>query len=435
MESLEDLYRQLEDLPKGSIVTKTIAGKRYFYLQYKQDGKVKSVYVKSRDVDVVKRKADLRKYVQSLIAEIEGESPPLARCDKNLGGLSGHVMLMDEEVASFESGKLVWVDESRAPLALKRTGSLLAWLSSRTADDSRPNVRKLKIHLGAEGKDGVSISLINRSRTLTDGYWFKPKRSKTKFKDVAFNSDAFFSMALNGKLTNPDAKASLTPELTSLGSYEKGWKIIDGEWWLYKKGNPMELFSEWFASELAVAIGVPSVFYVVEGDTIRSKNFATYYNLELMSGLTGEDDTYQKVFKALSAYGEEICRQYLLLMWFDCLVYNVDRHTENMGLLRDPMSGAVVSLAPNFDDNMCLLAALAELPEQRNHDGMINLFRSYLSSSEKPASIYRGMKLPDFDESLILKILEGSKFKIDKQRIVRFLLEGKAVLAKLQREI
>ena len=34
---------------------------------------------------------------------------------------------------------------------------------------------------------------------------------------------------------------------------------------------------------------------------------------------------------------------------------NYDRHIDNYGILTDPKSGAVVSMAPNFDNNLALL--------------------------------------------------------------------------------
>ena len=35
---------------------------------------------------------------------------------------------------------------------------------------------------------------------------------------------------------------------------------------------------------------------------------------------------------------------------------NADRHTNNYGVLRDPDSGKVLRLAPNFDNNIALIS-------------------------------------------------------------------------------
>ena len=40
----------------------------------------------------------------------------------------------------------------------------------------------------------------------------------------------------------------------------------------------------------------------------------------------------------------------------DALVFNVDRHTQNYGLLRCRETGEILSMAPNFDNNMALIS-------------------------------------------------------------------------------
>lgn len=40
----------------------------------------------------------------------------------------------------------------------------------------------------------------------------------------------------------------------------------------------------------------------------------------------------------------------------DALVFNVDRHTQNYGLLRSRETGEILSMAPNFDNNMALIS-------------------------------------------------------------------------------
>ena len=44
------------------------------------------------------------------------------------------------------------------------------------------------------------------------------------------------------------------------------------------------------------------------------------------------------------------------MIFLDTIVANPDRHTNNFGLLRDTNTGMLMSLAPNFDNNMALIA-------------------------------------------------------------------------------
>lgn len=46
------------------------------------------------------------------------------------------------------------------------------------------------------------------------------------------------------------------------------------------------------------------------------------------------------------------------MLVFDCLVLNRDRHFSNFGLLRSPVTGDVIGLAPIFDNGRALLPAV-----------------------------------------------------------------------------
>ena len=48
--------------------------------------------------------------------------------------------------------------------------------------------------------------------------------------------------------------------------------------------------------------------------------------------------------------------QYVELLMMDAFCLNADRHTNNYGVLRDPDSGKVLRLAPNFDNNIALIS-------------------------------------------------------------------------------
>ena len=40
----------------------------------------------------------------------------------------------------------------------------------------------------------------------------------------------------------------------------------------------------------------------------------------------------------------------------DTIIFNMDRHTQNFGFLRDIDTGEIISLAPNFDNNVALIS-------------------------------------------------------------------------------
>lgn len=47
------------------------------------------------------------------------------------------------------------------------------------------------------------------------------------------------------------------------------------------------------------------------------------------------------------------------LLYVDAICRNVDRHSGNFGILRDPDTGEAIRLAPNYDNNIALFARLS----------------------------------------------------------------------------
>lgn len=433
MDSLDDIYEELQSLVKGYISKKKINGHDHFYLQWRDKDKVRSRYLKKEEIASKKKEIEKGKILLKRLSEMEKDMSPVAKISDNALNLSGDIMIEDEVVASFERGTMTYENPYKSPLSIHRNGNLEKWLLSRSIDSSRINAQKLKSYFSLRQEDELSPVLINRALSITDPYWFRVKGSKIHHKDLAFSSDAYFSLALEGERSPYLIKPSLTPELTTRGSYEKGWKIVDDEWWLYKKGSKEEVFSEWFASSLAIFLGIPSVQYeIVDETTIRSKNFAQGVIYEPLSSLADDDDTFEHIFEILKPFGERFLNSYLILMWFDCLVHNVDRHTENMGIVREIKTGQPLFFAPNYDDNMCLFASGPNLPSRQN-DGLISLFKKFLASNVEAGRLYSNLLLPQFDESSLDEILKDNPFQIDEEKLKDFLLEGKAILAAAQR--
>ena len=136
---------------------------------------------------------------------------------------------------------------------------------------------------------------------------------------------------------------------------------------------------------------------------MKTKNFVEdKYNFEPMNALCGDNDSYENVFSALLKQSKELAKQYLMLMWFDALVNNVDRHNENLGLLRDKKTGKVVSLAPNYDLNMSLFARNKLL--KLGKDGFINIFLKFVNNS-KAKELYKEMTCPNLNEEMINDII------------------------------
>ena len=398
MSTLSELLKELNLLPLGNIYKKTISGKSYYYHQYFLNGKRYTKNVSEEDLPNLKREINRRKEIELEIKRLKSKQKTIP-LSKNAEQLTGFLMSGNNVVASFEKGTLIDIDEKHAPIIVKRTHSLEEFLKLRVIDMSRTNARILKRLLDIHVDDNYKSALYSYALSISDNYWFKPKHSKLKYQDVEFCDDSYFDTSLKGESTSTVFKNQLTPEITTTGSFEKGWKYIDGEWWLYKSGNDKQLFSELFCYKFAKLIDLPTATYEYDDGYIRSKNFADKSNFEPLASLLGDDDSYQSVFEVLYKLNKNIAREYIKLIFFDTVINNVDRHNENAGLLRDRNSGKIISLAPNFDNNLALYAYNGNLIEDPKKDGMIKLFTSFINKNENAKELFKQIRLKEINVS------------------------------------
>lgn len=158
---------------------------------------------------------------------------------RNMTEITGTLMLEDRVIAKIKKGEIVSFDEQRLPLYLKRTKDVEGWLASRVIDEHRTNSRLLKKALRLHATDNVQTVLAVNAATVTDRYWFKPDGSNVVYSEIQFKENYFDSLALRGDPNGFSHRPSRTPELTNTGSFEKCWRLIDGEWWIYKSGNQL----------------------------------------------------------------------------------------------------------------------------------------------------------------------------------------------------
>lgn len=414
MKNQTDLLLELEDLPKGYISKKNINGKTYFYLQYKDGKKLVSKYVKDSELKELKSKLARRDEIEKELKNLLSKEKNLNSLSKTTLELSGYIMSEDIVVAEFDKGSLVYIDNNRCPLIIKRTKNLISFLTSRIIDTSRTNARLLKRIIDVHGEDDYLIALKNHAVSVTDNYWFKSKNSRLKYKDVCLESDIYNEISLKGEIGLFPKQAKLSPQFSLLGSYEKCWRLINNHWWMYKVGTKEEIYSELISSRLSKSLGIPTAIYEIDDDYIRTKSFADKYNFETLASLAGDDDSYEHVVNVLLKENKKLAKQYLMLIWFDALVNNVDRHNENVGFLREKSNGKIVSLAPNYDLNMSLFSKTKILGKEK--DGFLSFYLRFVKSSKLVKELYSSMLLPILTERMIVEAtndLDLSEYKFN----------------------
>jgi len=294
----------------------------------------------------------------------------------------------DTPIGKVIGGTLEPIIPERLPLFLKRTGDVRTWLESRAIDNHRTNSRILKRALRLASKDDFTTVMSVNAVTITDNYWVKPiSDATTKYGDVRFDDNMFDELALTGDVNSFDRPPSKTPELTNIGSFEKCWRLEEGNWWMYKAGRNEELFSEFMAYHIGKTLEFPMAEYESTEKFIKSRDFTNSADLDFEPAVSivGDTSDYVEIYEALKQISEDIAEQYVLMCYFDGLIYNMDRHEYNFGILRNSDTGEIISLAPFFDHNIALISR--GYPKNAPSDALISDFTALMRHIGKPIRV------------------------------------------------
>lgn len=436
---IQEIEDELVRLPNGYISKKMISGKERFYLQWLENGKLKSKYIKAAEFDTITAQIEKKKQLQDELKSLKETSDGIRdsnlkrKAARNMLSITGTLMSEDKVIATVKKGEIIDYDEALIPFYLKRTKYMEGWLASRAIDTHRTNSRLLKRALRLRTADNAQTALAVNAATVTDRYWFKPEGSNARYEEIRFKENCFDNLALWGDPNGFSHKPSRTPELTNVGSFEKCWRLIDGTWWIYKSGTKNEYFSELFICKLGEKLGLNMANYEMDGEYIRSKNFTsnTEWNFEPISSLMGENEDYSDCFDTIYALSPVLAEQYLKIVWLDTVCYNMDRHTENFGFLRDVKSGKIVSMAPNYDNNIALISRGYPAKTNREGDGLVHFFRDFLAENQTAQRMYQGMQMPTITENMIDQCLTEIPIQVDEEFIKAFVLNGQQVVHEL----
>lgn len=323
---------------------------------------------------------------------------------------SGYLMSGGQPAARIERNCVEPLDGSRMPLYLASGGDFEIWLVGRAIDRHRPNSRILKKVLRLTDSSDMAAVLRAHAATITDCFWVKSDdEPDLSYEQIRFREDTFAEIALTGSFSSYSREYALgrtggrSPELTNTGSFEKCWRLEEGCWWLYKSGNPLERFSELFIAKLGKAMGFAMAEYLPDGQYVKTRDFTEgCLNFEPAGALVGEEEDYGFNYERLTALRPELGRQYLDILYLDALCFNMDRHTQNYGILRDQHTGEVLRMAPNFDNNIALISR-GYGPDARQTNGLLMEF--FLELLEEKGLIYES---PALNEETVRALAENT---------------------------
>ena len=345
---------------------------------------------------------------------------------RELSTLQGTLMSGNTPVALIESGEISKVIEpSLIPLhfLFAEDPSLKSWLRQRSLDTSRTNSRFVLRELDSDKADITQIVLSVNAATITDNFWIRENGSEKTYEQTRFHQDHLAKVALLGSsagiVVPPDHHS---PELTNTGTFEKCWHLENGQWWLYKKGNPEHTFSELAAQSIGRYLNINMAIYQYVSrneignifdcrapaslSVVKTLDFTGgVFNFEPAADLGCSRDDAVKNYQILKRLSPAAAQEYKKMVLLDTLTYNIDRHLFNFGVLRDQTTGQVVSLAPIFDHNLSLSVALMDY-EHIMADNPDRLFMNWRNLVDSQLLTMEPIKLPPINHLTIQALLE-----------------------------
>ena len=126
-ERIRRIEEELLSLPTGYISKKRIGGKERFYLQWMENGKLKSKYIKASEFEEISAQVEKRKRLQAELKALKGspegvrETNLKRKAAKNMASITGELLSEDRVIATVKNGEITDCDEALLPLYLKRT--------------------------------------------------------------------------------------------------------------------------------------------------------------------------------------------------------------------------------------------------------------------------------------------------------------------------
>lgn len=277
--------------------------------------------------------------------------------EKGLEGLQANILDADTEKRHL------------FPLDLELTGEgIVKWLERRVIPKNRQFVDEILKTLGLSVNNTKGIIDVCMGLSLNDSFWVVPADFDGKFADYNLYenrfSEALSLVAYTGVGGSKEA-FSTSPELTTNGMLRKAWRFVENDGiYLYKGGTEgaanagNEPYSEYYASQIADAMGINCVHYDLENwKGILASKCRLFTDIDtsfIPIGRIIKKVTLKSCLDYYRDLGDAFYDQLCSMLVFDALIYNEDRHFGNFGVLRDNHTGKLIAPAPVFDNGLSL---------------------------------------------------------------------------------
>ncbi len=294
----------------------------------------------------------------------------------------------DRKVAAFEYeqgtiSSFEVIEAALLPMQIKNASAdgFALWLQERAIDLNTFQHRQLASEL-IGSRDKTAIAILTHMFSISDTFTcfpegeFIPRAQLCRVEDQDIVSD----FILVSSDTSLRMNRVVTPNASTDGSFPKTWKFEDSEWWLYKIQSSDATRSEREISRVLMECGWDAAEYQYIGNyrtRIRSRNFVgeneffePYDSLRFMFENKSDDDLV--IYENIASLGQAFETAYRRILLSDALFTNTDRHMRNFGVIRSSLTGEILRMAPNFDNNQAYRAN----PSGRFSDAMLRSFKA-----------------------------------------------------------
>jgi hypothetical protein len=263
---------------------------------------------------------------------------------------------------------ILWIDEAYRHLLPLDMGEptekhISRWLQRRTIPKNRAFLRTFLAKCGISANRPMSIISVSKGLSLNDSYWVVADGFKGTFDQYNLYENRFSQIlawiAFTGYGSSIRSSLASSPEFTTNGMLPKCWRRISGKIILFKGGTSgasntgREPFSEFYASQIAEAMGIDAVSYglskwkgilcsTCELFTGKETAYVPIGRIITRGGIKAVADYYHSL-------GPDFIKALRDMLVFDAVICNTDRHFGNFGLLVDSLSNQVIAPAPLFD--------------------------------------------------------------------------------------
>ena len=250
--------------------------------------------------------------------------------------------------------------------------NLELWIKDRKVPQNRAFVENIIATYAINGKeqlmDYIDVSL---GLSLNDSFWIVPSDKDYKWKDYNLYDNEFdeaLEKASFGEELLKIKGLTSSPEYTTNGMLKKCWHRDNGVIYLYKANSKeyanggKEAYSEYYMAQIAFLMNFTHISY----------DLKEFHNqiVSVCPIFTSENEGYLPMYQVFDNdewkfakrgelvdmiaqfYGVEKLQDLLV---FDALIYNIDRHLGNFGMIVDNNTGKLLRVAPIFDNGYSLM--------------------------------------------------------------------------------